>query len=74
MMTSDDVASVRLHKTGARRNIDDSAVAFHRGPVMDVLVILIAVAALVLFDLAAWRYGADSRGGFDTEQFRIPRG
>ena len=42
---------------------------------MDVLVpVLIAVAALVLFDLAAWRYGADSRGGFDAEQFRIPRG
>ncbi len=40
----------------------------------DLVTILIAVAALVLFDLAAIRYGADSRGGFDAEQFRIPRG
>lgn len=40
----------------------------------DLVTILIAVAALVIFDLAALRYGADSRGGIDAEQFRIPRG
>ena len=43
--------------------------------VMDVLVtMIIALAALVLFDLVAFRFGVDSRGGFDAEQFRIPRG
>ncbi len=42
---------------------------------MDVLVtMIIALAALVLFDLVAFRFGVDSRGGFDAEQFRIPRG
>jgi len=40
----------------------------------DLVMILIAVVALLLFDLAAMRYGADSRGSFDSEQFRIPRG
>jgi hypothetical protein len=41
---------------------------------MDLLPFILAIVILVLVDLAAMRYGADSRGGFDAPQFRIPRG
>jgi hypothetical protein len=38
-----------------------------------LLFIIVAVTLLVAFDVAALRYGVDSRGGLDKDQFRIPR-
>jgi hypothetical protein len=39
-----------------------------------LLPLVAGIVALVLFDIAALRYGADSRGGIDHDQYRIPRG
>jgi hypothetical protein len=59
-------------RTGNQRfHIDDSAGAVPRGSVMDLLPFILAIVILVLVDLAAMRYGADSRGGFDSRQFKI---
>ena len=41
---------------------------------MDLLPFILAIAILIVVDLVAMRYGADSRGGFDAPQFKIPRG
>jgi hypothetical protein len=58
--------------TGNERfHIDDSAGAVPRGSIMDLLPFILAIVILVLVDLAAMRYGADSRGGFDSPQFKI---
>jgi hypothetical protein len=39
-----------------------------RSQVMDVLTLVAVVAAIVAFDLAAVRYGADSRDGFPSDR------
>jgi hypothetical protein len=40
---------------------------------MDVVVVLVALIGLVLFDVAAWLFGVDSRVTIDDERSVHPR-
>ncbi len=37
-----------------------------------ILVILLVIIGLGLFSLLAWRFGVDSRPGFEDQRSRVP--